>query len=234
MSGDYDELTEEERKRLYGERKFVGKVSRTKTGGISIDVSGISDAVNEEELEAVESETLERVKADRDDLKAKLQLIAEKQFEKTKKELGAPEEFETVEELEAWKREHAEMEKSSREYEREVAGRNPALNPELGAHAGSGKAPLSGEPSGNLSTVKEFSTVAEMASEIQRRMHSNNPEIRAEAEEIQKKLLEKMAKEKKSHNFEVEIDLGKIAEDKRKKDEELRRRGAKTVNWSEL
>jgi hypothetical protein len=220
MSGDYDELTEEERKRLYGERKFVGKVSRTETGGISIDVSGIGDAVNEEELEAVESETLERVKADRDDLKAKLQLIAEKQFEKTKKELGAPEEFETVEELEAWRREHAEE-----------RTRNPALNPELGGHGGSGKAPLSGEPSSHESAnVKNYPNIESMISDLNERSRSNIPEVREEAQQILKQLHAKASKSK-NVPFEREIDLMKLVEDKRKKAKE---RGETLEHWSEL
>jgi hypothetical protein len=205
MSGDYDELTEEERKRLYGERKFVGKVSRTETGGISIDVSGIGDAVNEEELEAVESETLERVKADRDDLKAKLQLIAEKQFEKTKKELGAPEEFETVEELEAWRREHAEE-----------RTRNPAL---------------SGEPSSHESAnVKNYPNIESMISDLNERSRSNIPEVREEAQQILKQLHAKASKSK-NVPFEREIDLMKLVEDKRKKAKE---RGETLEHWSEL
>ncbi len=159
------------------------------------------------------SET-ERLRMERDDAVAKLELAAEAAFNKAKKEAGAPDSINTPEALEGWKLAKGEE-----------THQNPDLNPELGS-GGSGKAPLSGEPSGQISHVKEYDSVADMMEDLRQRTHSEIPEVRAEAEEIQKKLLEKMAKERKSHNFEFELDLHKLMNEKVEK-----RKKSGNINW---
>jgi hypothetical protein len=185
-----------------------------KRSGITatIEVSG------KEKIEELES-ALEKERIEKEDLAAKIEMISEKAFGKAKetvvKKLGlSEEEAEEVTEknIDVYKGRILEREKQSEEKRR---SRNPALNPELGS-GGSGKAPLSGEPSGKINHVKEYDSVADMMEDLRHRADSAIPEVRGEAKEIQKKLLEKMAKDKKSHNFEFEVDLNRIIEQKKK------------------
>jgi hypothetical protein len=201
---DPNELSEEERKKLNsGFPALTAKVV----------ISG------KEEIEKLEKEN-EKLEMEKLELENQIEKIATAAFDKKKKELGAPEEFETVEELEAWRREHAEE-----------RTRNPALNPELGGHGGSGKAPLSGEPSSHESAnVKNYPNIESMISDLNERSRSNIPEVREEAQQILKQLHAKASKSK-NVPFEREIDLMKLVEDKRKKAKE---RGETLEHWSEL
>jgi ribonuclease D len=152
----------------------------------TIEISG------KDEIQKLEKQ-LEEERIAKEDAIAKMELMADKAFSKAKKELGAPDYIENPEQLEAFK---AEKQKH----------KQPAT----------GKAPLSGEPFGEISHVKEYDSVSEMMEDLRQRADSVIPEVRAEAKEIQKKLLEKMAKDKKSHNFEFEVDLNRIIEQKKK------------------
>ena len=166
---------------------------------------------------------IEKLQKENERLTEQLKTISDREFKLAKLRHNAPEDIETVEELEDFIKSEKEIEQKLKDKENQ----NPAT-PTASGHAGSGKAPLSGEPSGSLSNVREFSSVSEMMSEIQQRMHSKNPEIREEAETIQKKLLEKMAKDKKSHNFEFEVDLMQLVKDKQKK-----KTDSGNINWDD-
>jgi hypothetical protein len=161
------------------------------------------------EIEKLQQQ-LEEERIAKEDAESKLQLIAEAQFSKEKERLGAPDYIETPEQLEKFKQEKSE-------------NKNPELNPEL-PNGGSGKAPLSGEPSSKISHVKEYGSFNEMMEDLQKRADSTNKAVAEEAQAIQKQLFEKMMKEQKSHSFEVNIDLHKIIEDKKEK-----KRGSR--NW---
>jgi hypothetical protein len=159
------------------------------------------------EIEKLEKE-LEAERIEKEDLASKLEMIAEKQFSIAREKAGAPVEIDSPEKLEAWK------------LAKEGKTQNPHLNPELGT-GGSGKAPLSGEPSGQISTVKEYPDVASMMRDLQERSMSSNKAVAEEAEQIIAQLHKKQAESKKSHEFEIEIPIGSIGKEKREKGEKI-------------
>jgi hypothetical protein len=169
-------------------KKFIGKVRITEKGGYAVDLSGMKDFVSPEEIAEVEEETLEKVRMERDDLKAKLEMVADVEFNKAKQRLGAPDFIETPEQLEKWQKEQ---------------NKNPEVTTGGGA---SGKTPLS-EPSS--SGVKEYETYEEMYADVVERTKHSDPKVRAEAQAIQKQLFEKLIQKKqRSYVFEKEADLG--------------------------
>lgn len=138
-------------------------------------------------------EEIENLRIERDDLAAKLETIAEIQFNKAREKLGAPTEIDSPEKLEAWK-----LVKSGNHQ-----------NPEVTTGGGASGKALLREPSS--SSVKEYGSFGEMYQDLQQRANSDNEAVREEAEQILGKLHEKMLKS--DHKFEVELDIGKYAKD---------------------
>ena len=149
-----------------------------------------------DEIEKLQQQ-LEEEKIAKEDALNKLEMIAEAEFAKAKAKLGAPDYIETPEQLEKYKQEQESKKSDSK--------------------GAMGKAPLYNEPSSQISHVKEYGSFNEMMEDLQKRMNSDNKEVAQEAQNIQKQLFEKMIKEQKSHNFEFEVDLNKIIEEKKEK-----------------
>jgi hypothetical protein len=163
---------------------------------------------------------IDKLTKENERLTAQLESIARKEFALAKERANLPDDVKdsitTPEELADFIKSEKEIEEKLRQKEEEERSRNPSLNPERGGHAGSGKAPLSGEPSGNLSTVKEYPNIDAMMQDLRERAQSSNKAVAEEAEQILAQLHKKQAESKKSHEFEVEIDIGKIGQDKRR------------------
>jgi hypothetical protein len=184
---DPNELSEEERKKLNS--GFPALTAKVVISGKE-EIERLEKQNEELEMKLLEAEN-------------QIEKIATKAFQKKKEELGCSDPaIDDPDKLEKWHEEHT---------------RNPHLNPELGAHGASGKAPLSGEPTGQISHVKEYDSVDSMMDDLRERSHSDNKAVAEEAEQILEKLYKKQAESKKSHEFEVELDLGKIGKEKREK-----------------
>jgi rubrerythrin len=76
----------------------------------------------------------------------------------------------------------------------------------------SGKAPLSLEPS-QSANVKEYPDFESMTKDLNEREKSPNPEVRKEAEQIKKKMFEKMLKNPHDVTTEFDFGINKIYED---------------------
>lgn len=160
---------------------------------VNLEVSG------KEEIEKLQT-ALEAERTEKEDLASKLEIIAEKAFEEKKKSVKCEDpDINDPSKLEAWLKGKEEKHK------------NPAT-PTGGG--GSGKAPLSSEPSTQEDLgIKEYATHEEMYADIAERAKSPIKEVREEALEVQKKLFEKFGNNPKIVTpFEKEINLGKLIE----------------------
>jgi hypothetical protein len=146
-------------------------------------------------------EKLEDVKAERDDYLAKLEIIAQKEFDKRRRELGAPEDIDTPEKLEGYK----------------AAKKNN--------DAPSGTIPLSAEQLGDFSEDKvnsdksvhemEFDSIGEMLAVLEER----NKKGDKEAGKVLGKLAQKSMRSTKEFEFEGELLKGLQRLDKEGKEE---------------
>lgn len=143
-------------------------MSEEKTEKIEVEITK-----NEDEKAKIKDleKQLEDEKTLKEQAEEKLDLVAQKEFEKKKRELGAPSEIDTVEKLQG--------------YEQALKGKSQATG---------GTAPLSGQnqySTGDSFTKKQFNSPKAMCEELKLRMHDPNPEVRAEAKSIYEILLQK-------------------------------------------
>jgi hypothetical protein len=120
------------------------------------------------------SEEVERLRSENEELAEKISLVAQKEFERKKKELGCTDDsIQDPESLLAWKK-----------------GKESTT----GGQAAGGSAPLNDKQqfgANDSFTKKQFNSPKEMVDELKLRMHSDNPEVAAEARSIYEILLQK-------------------------------------------
>ncbi len=137
--------------------------------------------LNAEDVEILR-EKYEEEKAEKEELRTKLTLIAEKEFERKKRELGAPEDIETVEQLKGWARAKG---KSDEDLEAERLA-------EPVGHGSGGQASL--DQASGVSN-KEYDSVESMIDDLRAKSQSSeDAQTRREAQAVLNELFAKSSR----------------------------------------